>query len=256
MQKIGKHPIVNVLNREYLSRSERNSRYSMRAFARSLSIDPSLLLRVMRGERSPSENVINLVSDQLDLAPDTVARLHARSKESKVKQKKLGKPQFKPIAKWYFFAILDLFLLPDFKSNENWMAKKLGLPVTIINASLPILEEAGHIFKEEDQWVLNTASSTWVDYNKTNYERKSFQKQILSQGIKAIDEVEFDLRESASLSLPANSNLLPIIKSKIQLFKDDIRKLIEAEGNYDEVYQLYIGYFPLTRPVHRGNDEE
>ena len=37
------------------------------------------------------------------------------------------------------------------------------------------------------------------------------------------------------------------IKKRIQKFKNELRELIEASGDYEEVYQLSVSYFPLSR---------
>jgi transcriptional regulator with XRE-family HTH domain len=252
--EVAKRQIANILNEEYLSRSERNANYSLRGFARSLRIDPSLLLRIMRGERKPRKETIQRLFERLDLDAEQIEELYFNLSEAKANEKILEERAFAPIAKWYYFAILDLFHLPDFENSEGWMAKRLNVPEPTLSAALRVLRELGHVRRDEKGWALETSSSSWGDFSQTSESRKALQKQILEQSIRAIDEVEFSKRESASISLPANSKLTAQIKEKIQNFKNEIRELVESEKSYDEVYQLSIGFFPLTREVKKGDE--
>lgn len=55
------------LNTELESRTEDNENYSLRAFAKFLEIDPSLLLRIMTGKQSLSLNKAQEIAEKLKL---------------------------------------------------------------------------------------------------------------------------------------------------------------------------------------------
>ncbi len=236
-----------ILNETFLVRCERNSRYSLRAYAKSIGIDPTLLSRLMKGERAFSKQMIERLCRELDLPLNKSSRLLKPSTESKANSKTLSDSSFSCISKWYFFAILDLFLLKDFKSEPYWIAEKIGLSVTETNAALQILIEQGHIESRNNKLFIRSQSTTWSNHKTTSRERISYQKQLLDCGKMALDDVDFEERENASLTLAASSKLIPEIKIKIQKFKDELREFIEANEDYDSVYQLVISYFPLTR---------
>lgn len=172
------------------------------------------------------------------------------SNESKNSEKKINNKEFALISKWYFFAILDLFLLDNFVNDKVWMAKKVGLKMTEFNAAFQTLVDNGHIDEVDGEFRVISQSTAWVNTKKTTRDRQNYQKQILEKAKEAVDTESFDRRENASLTLAANSNIIPEIKKKIQIFKDELREFIEEQGEYDEVYQLSVNFFPLTKVIN------
>lgn len=234
-----------ILNQEFISRCEKNPQYSLRSYARSVKIDPTHLSRLMKGQRPFTPPIIDRISTELDL--DLSERRNLCKSESKNNAKKLNQQEFSNLSKWYFFAILDLFLLKDFKQDIKWIAHRLGLSVAETNAAMQVLIENGHVVVEKGRWVVSSQSTTNVSFVSTNSIKKNYQKQILRKAIDAIDEFDFNERENAGLTLAASRKVLPEVKKRIQKFKDELREFIEEYGDYDEVLQFSVAYFPLTK---------
>ena len=125
--------VVGFLNSEFLSRCEKNDRYSLRAFAKSLSIDPTLLSRLMKGQRKPNKRMVKRLVEELDPDVEVLNAIYLKKLESKNSEVILGEDKLRPIAKWYFFAILDLFLIDGFRFDPEWMSIRLGLKMNIGN---------------------------------------------------------------------------------------------------------------------------
>ena len=60
-----------ILQAEFQRRSAKNSRYSARAFARSLGVHPSTLCRVMSGKQGLSLRLCTQIAGSLKLQPPT-----------------------------------------------------------------------------------------------------------------------------------------------------------------------------------------
>lgn len=255
LQNIDEQSFLEILRMSFLNRTERNSSYSLRAFAKSLDVDPGLLSRILNRKRRPAKSFMEKVMNQL--APDFDQLLSASKikKESLVASKTLGQLELKPIARWYFFLILDLFFLPDFESNEEWIAERTGLKLNNIKISLDVLEKYGHIDRSSEVWSLCSTSTMWTDFESTSVTRKNMQKQILEKAISAIDEVNFEYREASSLSLPMDKSLVPELKTRITKFKRELRQWIETNENYDEIYQFSFNFFPLTNIKENENED-
>jgi uncharacterized protein (TIGR02147 family) len=234
------------LNHSFISKCEANPNYSLRAYARDLKIDPTLLSRLMKGQRSISKKMLNRLIVELDI-PLNKTNLFTSMNIGPMKGKRLIDGTFNPISKWYFFVILDLFLLPDFKSNAKWIAKKINLSLSETNAAIQVLSDMGHINTSTCPWTVNSQNTAWTNFTTTSREKMNYQKQLLDKAREAIDSVNFDRRENASLTLAASSKLIPEIKRRIQNFKNELREYIESQEKYDDVYQIVISYFPLTK---------
>lgn len=231
----------NELNRSFMKKCEGNRNYSLRAFARDLKIDPTLLSRLMKGERKFSAQMVQRIVSELNLPLNNSREL------TRPKGKILNENAFNPISKWYFFGILELMGLPRFKSDAEWIAKRLNLSVAETNAALQVLSDAAHIDMSGKRWKVITTESSWADLNSTSRDRMNYQKQLLEKGKEAIDEVDFARRENASLTISASRKLVPEIKKKIHKFKNELRDYIENHSPGDDVYQIVISYFPLTK---------
>ncbi len=233
------------LNRVFLTKCESNPSYSLRAYARDLKVDATLLSRLMKGERAISEVMRRRLATELNLPLSKSMHLLGH-REPKLKGKFLLDDAFNPISKWYFFAILELFMLKNFKSDAKWIAKKLNLSLSETNAALEVLTVCGHINRDQIPWRVEVEDMAWTNFNATTRERMNYQRQLIDKAREAIEQVGFDRRENASLTLAASADLVPEIKLRIQNFKNELRELVEGHKNYGEVYQLVISYFPFT----------
>ena len=243
-----------ILNKAFLKKTEKNPNYSLRAFARYLDMDPTALSRFMKQQRTPTKPTAVKVLQKLDLNIEDFFKTFTPSPESKNNEVLLSDDILKLVPKWYFFAILDLFNLKNFRSDPKWMAKRLNLSVSKIQSALSILENAELIEKNNGGWKLKLHSSNWASPS-TSTTKKNLHKQLLDQAKLALDDIDFSKRDASSLSLPCNQELIPEIKKLIQKFKNDTREFIENHGEYNEVYQLIINFFPLTREASFEENE-
>lgn len=72
--------VQNVL----LGRCKNNPRYSLRAFAKSVNVDPSLLSKIIRGKHVPSENLMKELGTKLDLDKALYLPNARKTKESSI----------------------------------------------------------------------------------------------------------------------------------------------------------------------------
>jgi uncharacterized protein (TIGR02147 family) len=144
------HYYNHCLQQELERRIEKNPRYSLRAFASSLGVNPGALSQILSGTRYPSYKMAVKILQALALSPEdqneffkSIARVQkARglkrqnpvfrksdtalpAVESPVRE--LSLELFKVIADWYHYAILELTFLPEFKPTAAWIAGKLGI---------------------------------------------------------------------------------------------------------------------------------
>ncbi len=239
--------IKHHLNLTFLQRTERNPNYSLRAFGRDLEIDPSLLSRLMKGKRKFSRQMVKRISSELQVPLDHVVESKSSRQHRVSTQRYLGSHDFNPLSKWYFFAILELFHLSDFKSDSKWIARKINLSSTETEAALQVLHEMGHIDLSGPQWQVITTNTNWTHYEITSREKQNYQKQILDKAKNAIDKVDFKLRDSSSLTIAMSVKLVPEIKRRIESFNQELRTLITEHGHESEVYQFSLSCFPLTQ---------
>lgn len=104
-----------VLQTEFRRRRSANPRYSLRSFARDLSIDHSTLSQILRGRRRLTVRSVRALGRRLRLAAPAIAELCALENES---------------------AVLSALDRPNFQADSRWVASMVGIPLDEVNVTL------------------------------------------------------------------------------------------------------------------------
>lgn len=250
--------MVKHLHSMFLERCRNNERYSLRAFAKSLSIPPSSLSEIINGKRPLTPKLRDKIGRALDMSPEEIkaysARPHGNSsgdfKESKeTPYAQLALDSFYIISEWYHYGILQLLRTKGFKNNPQWIAKRLGINPIQAKLAVERLIRVG-ILEEGSKGQLKditNGSTTHLINNFSNEELRSFQIKALEKAIGTMREVPVTLRDNTSMTMAVSKKALPFAKKEITKFRRELTKKLEAYAAPDEVYQLAISFTPLTK---------
>jgi len=155
---------------------------------------------------------------------------------------------------WEHFAILELFKTKSFQSDQEWIAKRLGLSNIEIEIALQRLAFFGFIDTSRKKWRTAKPNNTWTDLVSTSVNKIFMQKKLLEKATEAVEQVPFARRENASLTIQCSSKMIPKIKRRIDAFLDELDSFIESEGPHDDVYQTVICFYPLTHSIPQGEN--
>ena len=148
---------IRCLHEEFTSRSQKNARYSLRAFAKHLGVSHTLLSLIMAGKRPLTLKTAKLVSERLELPPEKAVSLMRAGAEAKVKNynykyEYLDLKTFDLISDWVHFAILSLMETTQTLVNSKWIAKRLGINETQAKVSFQRLLDVGLIAEKDGRW--------------------------------------------------------------------------------------------------------
>lgn len=216
----------------------------MRVFATYLGIDQSLLSKVMRGERKVSEKTETHLALRLGLKPNNLLQKR-NAKPSQFNL--LADDEFQALSEWYHFAILELAKTTDFKPDAHFIAKRLGLHVDETRSAIERLERLGFIEVTGDQWRLCSPNNTWSNNQVTSEARRHLQKTLRELNLNALDHVPFSDRDDGSLTVAIAKNRMPEFKEKLKEIRRELDQFFSEGASLDEVYQLTISLFPLTK---------
>jgi transcriptional regulator with XRE-family HTH domain len=104
-----------VLQTELDRRRAGNARYSLRAFARALSVDHSTLSQILRGKRRVTARNVRALGRRLHLSAAAIAEHCAIEHES---------------------AVLAALTRPGFRADSRWVATIAGIPLDDVNVTL------------------------------------------------------------------------------------------------------------------------
>jgi DNA-binding transcriptional regulator YhcF (GntR family) len=233
------------LQNEFVARCRRNSSYSLRAYAKSLAVDQSLLSKILRGQRKISPANAQILGRSLGLSPAEIARVSRREAKGPAYDQ-MAEDVFGLLADWYHFALLELLKLPACRHETAWMARRLGIHALEVEQALERLERLGYLKRKAGRWLLLSPNNSWTNTDVTSSARRVLQKTLLRKSEAAIDQIAFDRRENASLTLACDESLLPEIKERLKAYRKDLDAFVQQRGNYNQVYQFVVSFFPLT----------
>ena len=142
------------LQETLIKRCQDNSSYSLRAFARDLEIDNSVLSKVLSGRRPLGKKLIERLGCKLNMDPEslnTFLKPSGQPKQDRYGQ--LAMDSFSIISDWHHYAILELMRLDDYQHDKKWMATKLGMKVPEVSAALDRLIRVGLVEEQKGQWL-------------------------------------------------------------------------------------------------------
>ena len=125
---------VTFLRNEFQRRMNRSKKYSLRAYARDLSLSPSTLSRILRNERPLPKKLITPIMEALGLK-NGIRRRFLESCHSTSSQKgsrlntthRLSVEETDFFSSWEYLCVLRLFDAPDFSFDTAHVAQSLGV---------------------------------------------------------------------------------------------------------------------------------
>ncbi len=250
-----------LLQAELGRRCAKNSQYSLRAFAKFLAIDHATLSQLMSGKRPLTPRTILKLGTRIGLdraAIDGYAAAECRwrndpadhSASSEMQQ--LADDAAHVIADWYHYAILELTRLEDFKPDSRWIARVLGLTPDQVNLAVTRLVRLGLlVMAGRQRWIDQSGDTTarLADFNQKTVQQLSQQVRRLM--LRAIEKVQAGRCEYSSTTLAVSTDRLPGVLERISRFRRELVAFLGQDAARDDVYQLEISFFPLTRLQHQ-----
>lgn len=255
------------LRSELAKRINANSRYSLRAFARYLGLDPSVLSRVLNGQKRLSPASSEKIIKKLDISPeeannilhsmasayqeDGVKRTQPKVKEllkgtsRKNPERDLTPEIFRIISDWYHYAILQLREESDFKNDNAWIARQLN--ISEIEAKLAIERMLKLELITDENGVLKRSSEnlTAGDSGITSSAHRKRIKQITEKSIHSLENDDIKIRNHTTMTMAIDPELMPLAKEMIQDFMDQLSEKLQSKKK--QVYELQINLFPIQR---------
>ena len=233
------------LNDAFQQRKGRNSRYSIRSFAKLLQIDQSLLTKVLNGQRALSPETIKRCIEILNGDTELSGQIIKKTVK-KVRYKTLDDEIFEMISEWEYFAILELFTLKDFKGTDPSIAKKLNLSMDRVQEIMEKMVRLKFFKKLNSYYIPQSGNNTFAPIEKTSEARKKLYKKVLSLSADSLDNTPLEFRDHSLVTLAIKKSEMPMFKKTITDVRAQLVEIFQKSGEFDEVYQLTINLFPLT----------
>lgn len=255
----------DILSDSFQAKRGNNPNYSLRAFARDLSISPSRLSEIMSGKGNLSRKKADTIAKKLKFTPakrqyffdliDSVAadsldvRTKALERVQFVAEEKLAcyfsNPTFEPIATWQHIAVWSFLFLPVFDGDCLTIARSLKIDIFDVYNILQRLQTAGLISHQEGRWKPIVDEFSSGDDVPSATIRK-YHDTVSALGRKSIEQQTVNERHLESLILPFKSSRIAEIGGRIGNFVQSLAKEFGEDAEGDSVYAMSLQFFRLS----------
>jgi len=241
------------LQNELIRRTRSNPKYSMRAFARFLEIQPDYLSKLLLGRRQLTRRTILRLGLRLGMAPQDLDKFEsngvANQQEQMAVYRSLLSDQFHVISDWYHFAMLELVHVKGFKPEPKWIARTLGITVTEVHAAIERLQRLDFLeISPSGKWkILDSGKTTTIGHELTSVALRKMQRQILEKAMESLENISPDLRDQSSMTMAIDTSRIGEAKKRILKFRRQLSEFLESSEKRDQVYQISISLFPLSQ---------
>lgn len=238
------------LQQEFVSRCRKNPRYSLRAFAKSLSIEPSPLSAILRGKRPITEKMKKRLGLAIGIPLESLSQFTKSEANPGTEFQQLTLDSYAIISDWYHYAILELIRLKSFKPDLTFISKTLSISKTEAHIAIERLQRVGLLeIKSNGKWVDTSTNglATNINDDLTSQASKKLQKQILEMAIQALETLPTHVRNHTSITMAINPEDLPEAKMRIKNFRRELCDFFERNKKPTQVYNLGISLYPVTK---------
>jgi uncharacterized protein (TIGR02147 family) len=262
--------LQNKLNQRFAELKRKNASYSIRALAKRIGLNSGALSSILNGKRNVSPTLARRICENLGLDPqermeilDLFPKKRAYSKPTQAANPdgstsayvQLSAAQFRVVAEWQHFGILVLMRTRGFKSEAEWIARRLGLTVPKTEKAISRLISVGLLEQTEDGCLKRATHKFRTSDDVVDLSVRRSHEENMDLAKEALHKNQVTERDFTHISLAIHPKNLSMAKELIRKFEDEFAKLVESE-DATEVYRLSMQFFPLTTLNQESSHEK
>jgi uncharacterized protein (TIGR02147 family) len=253
-----------VLKGIYAEKALKNKSYSMRAFARDLSVDVGLLSHVLKGSKNFSLETATKVSEKIfthkadrvyflklvtfqKLKGPDAEKAKKDLQELKVHSKEkwnLSVADFNYVSKWYHIPIAVYTELKNSSSEPKKIAKYFGIDETAAEFAIDRLLKL-KILELKNKKLTRALKVFNVRSDVPSTSIRTYHKEMINKALVAIDAQSIERRYLRGLTFSLESKNIDKVHKLIEDFYTDLSLLSSQQKNPDLIYQLNTQFFDL-----------
>lgn len=240
--------LIQILSRTFEQRRAKNTRYSLRAFARSLNLDSSTLSGIMAGRRkvSPKQAVRLLQKigiNDADFQIRVLAPLVGVDLPRPPDYSEMNLDLLNLVRDWEHHAILAAFDIDATLTPER-LAEYFDVPLERIHKALERLQTAGLLQNENGAWRSLQPRHAFIP-RIANADVAEGHRQHLEKAAHSLANHPIDRRDITGTTFRFNPEKMEAARELARDFRRRMASL--AEDGASEVYRLNVQLFPLGK---------
>lgn len=247
-------------------RTQKNSRYGLRAFSRDLKVAPQNLSRVLMKKKNFSiatalkfssrlqlegesrQHYFNLVRYTLANDTEALSFLKERSKALKrqINYQQISEAKFQAISEWYHAALLELVTLKGFQSDIDWISEKLRISKAQTQEAIERLIGLSLLQRHSSGKLSRTEKGLFSDSTAPSKAIQRFHLQMMRKAVRSMRTDPVKRRFMGTLLVPVSANAIEESIRKIESFIKSMNESLE-EDPHEEIYGLAVQLFPVVQ---------
>lgn len=255
-----------ILKDEFEERCKHNRSYSLRAFARDLEVGSGRMTEILKGKQGVSRRSAIHIAAKLgyndserelfcDIVDSSCSRSVVRRKLAAIRLEKyrdrkdqtLTLDAFHVIADWYHFAILELCQLKGFKSDINWIAKRLGIAPKLIELAIDRLLRLDLLEMKENGEYVTREEFTASPSGMPSEAIKNFHTQVMEKALLALRTQSLSERDFSTMVFAFDKKQMPKAKEVLKEFRRNFSKHVGPSDDKNCVYALSMQLFQIDK---------
>ncbi|MGK5085412.1 TIGR02147 family protein [Bdellovibrionota bacterium FG-1] len=241
------------LKQEFNRRKKKNSRYSIRSFARDLKIDPTALSRILAGARAIGSKTAQRILLHLKLDPATRETLlhslvapedHAVPVDADYVE--LTADQMDRMDEWIYSAILELARSKSVRKDLTGMADYFGIPIAQAEKYVNVLLDIGLLRRTENGFRKLHDKATAPKINSAALKR--IFSGYIDRAKAALENHPDDSHDISGITLLISRDKLAEAPKRIKEFRRSLAHFIESDEGED-LYRINVQLFALKGPI-------
>lgn len=166
----------------------------------------------------------------------------------------LDRDHFEYFTRRHFVTIREMVALKEFREDYEWIGSRLSPQVKAGEAehAVAVLLKLG-LLKRDAKGALKHTRKTLTYYpDLSSVEAYDYTRQMLTEAKQTLLSEAGDWVDMVSVTVPMSKSRLPEIRMALQKCKDEVIRIIGQDSSrFDEVFQLNLQYYPITKSCPR-----
>mgnify|MGYP001145840845 CR=1 FL=1 len=262
---------LQLIMNEYKRRAAKNPRYSLRAYASFLNLDPSALSRILAGKQELSVKAGISIVKRLQMSDDEGRKFllslidGRRRNEAARVGRVVSSPNLRPVPAYISpdvfekvadlnaLALLELTQTDDFRSEPEWIAARLEIPAEEAKELIQRLVDVGLLKTENGR--LMSVNSYWVaaGSEKTKQVRQNLHERAMKKALHSLKKTGPEQGLFLGMTMAIDASKIEVASRRIREFLENLNDELSTSPR-TEVYHLAVQLYPLTASERPGSE--
>ena len=229
-------------------RKTKNVRYSLRAYARDLTMNPSTLSRIMSGQLNPTLDSIVSIIKKLKLSSIQEVRALARYSSFQAVKPLMDEYQVSSQQanieqdSWHYSAILEAFNLSSPPQTLLQISQITGIAPALVESKLCLLTELKLLVRMQKGWKRSTRKNT--NGSQATASVRKVIKEYLDLAVESMNRDPVEQRLITGTTAAIDPSRLPEANEMIREFRVQLIDFLTG-GERKEIYRLNLSLHPI-----------